>query len=140
LQADKGVSSVRLAEALGVSQPTAWRIGHPVRLLMTREQQFGGTVEIDEFYIGGSPRNDADGRAWGGAAKASRGQLKHLSSPSSKGRKSWSKARRPARSGRGSSMIRLREKPVGRTILNSTCSDPMLLVPVHVSTSCPRFR
>jgi len=56
LQADKGVSSVRLAEALGVSLPTAWRIGHAVRLLMTREQQFGGTVEIDEFYIGGSPK------------------------------------------------------------------------------------
>ena len=60
MQADKGVSSVRLAEALGVSLPTAWRIGHAVRLLMTREQQFGGTVEIDEFYIGGSPRKDAD--------------------------------------------------------------------------------
>ena len=27
---------------------------------MTRERQFGGTVEIDEFYIGGSPRKDAD--------------------------------------------------------------------------------
>jgi len=60
LQADKGISSVRLAEALGVSQPTAWRIGHALRLLMTRERQFGGTVEIDEFYIGGSPRKDAD--------------------------------------------------------------------------------
>lgn len=28
LQSDKGMSSVRLAEALGVSQPTAWRMGH----------------------------------------------------------------------------------------------------------------
>lgn len=27
LQSDKGLSSVRLAEALGVSQPTAWRMG-----------------------------------------------------------------------------------------------------------------
>lgn len=60
LQADKGISSVRLAEALGVSQPTAWRIGHALRLLVSREQQFGGTVEIDEFYIGGRPRRDAD--------------------------------------------------------------------------------
>lgn len=57
--ADKGISSVRLAAALGVSQPTAWRIGHALRLLMTREQQFGGTVEVDELYVGGSPRNDA---------------------------------------------------------------------------------
>jgi len=60
LQSDKGISSVRLAEAIGVSQPTAWCMGHARRLLVTREQQLGGTVELDEFYIGGSPRNDAD--------------------------------------------------------------------------------
>ena len=60
LQSDKGVSSVRLAEAIGVSQPTAWRMGHALRLLVSSERQVGGTVEIDEFYIGGSPRNDAD--------------------------------------------------------------------------------
>ena len=60
LQSDKGISSVRLAEAIGVSQPTAWRMGHALRLLVTCEQQLGGTVEIDEFYIGGSPRRDAD--------------------------------------------------------------------------------
>lgn len=60
LQSDKGISSVRLAEAIGVSQPTAWRMGHALRLLVTREQQLDGTVEIDEFYIGGSPRRDAD--------------------------------------------------------------------------------
>ena len=28
LQSDKGISSVRLAEPIGVSQPTAWRMGH----------------------------------------------------------------------------------------------------------------
>jgi hypothetical protein len=60
LQSDKGISSVRLSEAIGVSQPTAWRMGHALRLLVTRGQQVGGTVEIDEFYIGGSPRRDAD--------------------------------------------------------------------------------
>jgi hypothetical protein len=59
LQSDKGISSVRLAEALGVSQPTAWRIGHALRLLATREHQLAGTVEIDEFYIGGRPRKNA---------------------------------------------------------------------------------
>lgn len=31
LQSDKGISSVRLAEAIGVSQPTAWRVGHAPR-------------------------------------------------------------------------------------------------------------
>jgi len=60
LQSDKGVSSVRLAEAIGVSQPTAWRMGHALRLLLAREHPLEGTVEVDEFYLGGSPRKDAD--------------------------------------------------------------------------------
>ena len=60
LQSDRGISSVRLAEAIGVSQPTAWRMGHALRLLVTREPLLEGTVEIDEFYLGGSPRKDAD--------------------------------------------------------------------------------
>ena len=34
LQSDKGISSIRLAEALGVSQPTAWRMGHALRLMV----------------------------------------------------------------------------------------------------------
>lgn len=59
LQSDKGISSVRLAEAVGVSQPTAWRMGHALRLLMSRQEPVEGTVEIDEFYLGGRPRNDA---------------------------------------------------------------------------------
>jgi transposase-like protein len=53
LQSDKGVSSVRLAEALGISQPTAWRMGHALRLLVAQEMPLGGTVEIDEFFLGG---------------------------------------------------------------------------------------
>ena len=60
LQTDKGMSSVRLAEAVGVSQPTAWRMGHALRLLMTRATMMGGTVEIDELYLGGAPRKDRD--------------------------------------------------------------------------------
>jgi hypothetical protein len=60
LQSDKGISSIRLAEAVGVSQPTAWRIRHAVRLMLARENQLDGIVEADEFYIGGSPRHDAD--------------------------------------------------------------------------------
>jgi transposase-like protein len=60
LQSDKGLSSVRLAEALGVSQPTAWRMGHALRLMVARENPLGGTVEIDEFYIGGQPKKNID--------------------------------------------------------------------------------
>jgi hypothetical protein len=42
LQSDKGISSIRLAEAVGVSQPTAWRIGHAVRLMLARANQLDG--------------------------------------------------------------------------------------------------
>lgn len=58
LQSDKGISSIRLAEALGVSQPTAWRMGHVLRLLVLRDHPLGGTVEIDEFHFGAKPRRD----------------------------------------------------------------------------------
>ena len=60
LQSDKGISSVRLAEAVGVSQPTAWRMEHVLRLLVTQEQLLTGMVELDELFVGGAPRRDAD--------------------------------------------------------------------------------
>lgn len=60
LQSDKGISSIRLAEAIEVSQPAAWRMGHTLHLLATREQPLAGTVEIDNVYIGGSPHKDRD--------------------------------------------------------------------------------
>ena len=60
LQSDKGLSSVRLAEAIGVSQPTAWRMGHALRLLMARQNQLGGTIELDGFYMGGQPKQKRD--------------------------------------------------------------------------------
>jgi ISXO2-like transposase domain/Transposase zinc-ribbon domain len=72
LQSDKGISSVRLAEAIGVSQPTAWRMGHALRLLMTREHRLGGTVEMDEFFLGGSPRRDPDRPRLGRGRKGQR--------------------------------------------------------------------
>lgn len=42
LQSDKGISSIRLAEALGVSQPTALRMGHALRLMVGREHTLDG--------------------------------------------------------------------------------------------------
>ncbi|EAV41311.1 ISSpo8, transposase [Stappia aggregata IAM 12614] len=50
------MSSVRLAEALGVSQPTVWRMGHALRLMVAREHMLEGTVEVDHFFIGGQPK------------------------------------------------------------------------------------
>ncbi len=61
LQSDKGLSSIRLAEALGISQPTAWRLGHALRLMTAPVERLGGTVEIDGFYVGGEPKKGADG-------------------------------------------------------------------------------
>ncbi|MER8542269.1 IS1595 family transposase [Mesorhizobium sp. M1334] len=60
LQSDKGLSSVRLAEALGVSQPTAWRMGHALRLMVARQHMLDGTVEVDHFHLGGRPRKHSD--------------------------------------------------------------------------------
>ena len=56
----KGVSSVYLACWLGVSQKTAWRMQHILRLLMATHQavlpKLLGIVELDEKYVGGKPR------------------------------------------------------------------------------------
>ena len=76
LQSDKGLSSVRLAEALGISQPTAWRLGHALRLMMSPNDRLGGTVEIDGFYFGGEPRKGADGPDPGRGRKGLRKTLK----------------------------------------------------------------
>lgn len=72
LQSDKGMSSVRLAENLGVSQPTAWRMGHALRLMMAREHMLDGTVEVDHFHLGGRqkkhPNDPPPGRGRKGQA------------------------------------------------------------------------
>lgn len=71
LQSDKGLSSPRLAEALGVSQPTAWRIGHAVRLILAQDRPLDGIVEADISYLGGLPRHHADDPRPGRGRKAS---------------------------------------------------------------------
>jgi hypothetical protein len=60
LQSDKGISSVRLAELIGGTQGTAWRIGHALRLMMARsaDERLDGVVEVDETLVGGKPRKD----------------------------------------------------------------------------------
>ena len=77
LQSDKGLSSIRLAEALGVSQPTAWRMGHALRLMLARENPLGGTIEIDEFFLGGRPKKKPDAPPPGRGRKGLRRTTKH---------------------------------------------------------------
>jgi transposase-like protein len=53
-----GISSYELARALGVSQRTAWFMGHRLRLAV-QTGAFGklsGEVEVDETFIGGKAR------------------------------------------------------------------------------------
>lgn len=50
----KGISSVELAEQVGVSQKTAWFMDHRIREAMRQNgRKLFGTVEIDETYTGG---------------------------------------------------------------------------------------
>jgi transposase-like protein len=58
----KGISSVQLAEQLGITQKTAWFVLHRIREMLKNQapQMLGGngkTVESDETYIGGKEEN-----------------------------------------------------------------------------------
>ena len=54
----KGHSAAKLHRDLGVSYPTAWYLVHRIRETWSDNlSPFGGTVEVDEAYIGGKERN-----------------------------------------------------------------------------------
>ena len=54
----KGISSVSLAAALGVTQKSAWYLAHRLRVAWHEAPApLAGTVEADETYIGGRERN-----------------------------------------------------------------------------------
>lgn len=58
--AKNGISSCEIHRALGVTQKTAWFLLHRIRLAMqngTFETKMGGTIEVDETFIGGLSRN-----------------------------------------------------------------------------------
>jgi transposase-like protein len=57
--AKNGISSYEIHRALGVTQKTAWFMLHRIRLALQNGTivKLGGTVEVDETFIGGKARN-----------------------------------------------------------------------------------
>jgi len=57
-EARKGISANQIKRTLGVSYKTAWYLCHRIRAAMREAEQpaLGGTVEIDETYIGARQR------------------------------------------------------------------------------------
>ncbi len=54
----KGVSSMKLHRDFGITQRSAWYMGHRLREMWDAEQtKFDGPVEADETYIGGKEAN-----------------------------------------------------------------------------------
>ena len=60
VNSSKGISSVYLGKLIGISQKSAWKLGHAIRKMMDPGTELVpalcGIVEIDEKYIGGKPR------------------------------------------------------------------------------------
>ena len=56
--AKNGISSYELARSVGVTQKSAWFMLHRIRLAMQGDNglMLGGTVEVDETFIGGKAR------------------------------------------------------------------------------------
>jgi len=60
VNAKNGISSCELARTLGVTQKTAWHMGHRIRKAVHAGNFTGklsGVIEVDETYIGGRARN-----------------------------------------------------------------------------------
>lgn len=55
----KGVSSLQLAEQLGVTQKTAWFVLHRIREMLKDNdtEKLDGSVQVDETYVGGLNKN-----------------------------------------------------------------------------------
>jgi transposase-like protein len=74
INSSKGISSVFLGRMIGVKQSTAWKMGHAIRLMMTRWTDqlpaLSGVIEMVQKFIGGKPRYHYGVRHKGGKASA----------------------------------------------------------------------
>ena len=69
----KGMSAHQLHRMLGITYKSAWFLFHRIREAMAEDPfklRMGGTVEVDETFIGGKPRigqvkNKSEARLWG---------------------------------------------------------------------------
>jgi transposase-like protein len=55
----KGISSLQLAQWLGITQKSAWHLNHRIRVMLTDNQPelLEGICEVDETYVGGKEGN-----------------------------------------------------------------------------------
>ena len=63
-EAKKGMSALQIKRTVGMSYKTAWYLCHRIRhaMIETQKAMLGGTVEMDETYIGGVERGGKKGR------------------------------------------------------------------------------
>ncbi|MGO9571975.1 MAG: IS1595 family transposase [Desulfomonilaceae bacterium] len=73
MSSKKGISSLQLSREVGVTVKSAWFMSHRIREALVDDPQgslLGGTVEVDETYVGGKPRKGS------GPVKRGRGTKK----------------------------------------------------------------
>jgi transposase-like protein len=70
--AKNGISSYALHRALGITQKSAWFLGHRIRLALRSGtlEKLSGEIGAEETYIGGLARNKKRERGTGGVRKA----------------------------------------------------------------------
>jgi len=60
LTCSKGITSVFMAQILGINQKSAWKMNHAIREMMDNRDETGpalsGVVEADETFVGGKPK------------------------------------------------------------------------------------
>jgi hypothetical protein len=64
-QAKTGLSALALKRQVGVSYPTAWMLHHKLMHAMAARDavhQLGGSVQMDDAYLGGEPAGGKGGR------------------------------------------------------------------------------